>query len=201
MCKVEGCKKNADRKGYCAVHYMRQWRNGTTSLTRTRKERLVHTQGYYIINRRGHPLADKQGSVYEHRHVYYEANGSGPFNCYWCDKQVDWSNLHIDHLNEDKQDNGIDNLNATCSHCNTNRGDKKRRDTWARKSGLIYKGEPMTGLDLSVMAGISRQAFMERLKTMSVEEAVAKPRGKTGPKPCNLAQGTNKRLKTGYNTL
>ena len=62
-----------------------------------------------------HPLcrASQSGRVLEHRKVYYDIHGEGPFNCHWCDVEVNWNTLHIDHLNDIRNDNR-ENLAATC---------------------------------------------------------------------------------------
>jgi hypothetical protein len=161
---------------------MRQWRYGTVELTRKRKERSIHSHGYCVLFKPGHPLADSTGAVYEHRHVYYEANGDGPFNCFWCGCSLTWGRLHIDHLNNDKKDNHIDNLKASCPQCNQQRGKEKAKATWRKKTGIAYKGVIYSVSELADIVGISRQSMILRLKSMGVEDAVTKPRGKTGPK-------------------
>jgi len=181
-CKVEGCQKDTDRKGFCSLHYMRQWRNGTTDKIQKRKEKLIHSHGYIIIYDKGHKLADKNGCVYQHRHGYYQAYGEGPFDCYWCGKIVCWDNLHIDHLDDDKTNNDIDNLKATCPRCNQKRGAEKVIATWRSKTGIEYKSKVYSVQELSDMRGISRQSMIARLKKMDIYEAMEKPKGKTGPK-------------------
>lgn len=182
MCRVEDCENKIDRKGLCSIHYMRQWRYGTTELTRTRKEILVHSQGYLLVSKKGHPLADSTGYVYEHRYVYYEANGAGPFNCHWCTKEITWPKLHIDHLDEDKKNNTLQNLKATCPQCNMGRGAQKRIQAWRDATGIEYNGKIYSMQELSDIRGISRQSLIYRLKKMDITTAMSTPRGKTGPK-------------------
>ena len=55
-CKVIECDEPVDRKGFCSVHYMRQWRNGTTDLVRKRKSRIEHSGGYILIYTDNHPM-------------------------------------------------------------------------------------------------------------------------------------------------
>lgn len=188
MCKVDGCEKNIDRKGFCSVHYMRQWRNGFTELKQKRKDVLVHSQGYLLVYKKGHPLTDKSNYVYEHRLVYYEANGAGPFSCYWCGKAITWKCLHIDHLDDSKANNSIENLEATCPKCNQKRGDKKRIETWRKKTGIKYKNKIYSMQELADIKGISRHSLILRLEKMDINEAMEKPRGKTGPRSRNMGK-------------
>lgn len=55
--------------------------------------------GYWRVYRPEHPLADKRGYVLEHRIVYEEY--------YKCSLPL---NIHIHHINGDKEDNRIENL-------------------------------------------------------------------------------------------
>jgi len=79
------------------------------------------TRGYLEEKLPGHPLATKAGRVLQHRRVYYDEYGLGPFECYWCGQTVTWGTVHIDHLNEIRDDNRLENLVAACTKCNVNR--------------------------------------------------------------------------------
>ena len=65
----------------------------------------------------------------EHRRVFLEANGSGPFPCWLCAGEVMNNNsfpltkesLVVHHRNGDRTDNGADNLVAVHHGCNTSR--------------------------------------------------------------------------------
>ena len=87
----------------------------------------VTDQGYRIVTRRGHPLADKSGRVYEHRQVLYDLIGDGPHACHWCGRKVAWrrqqgcTRLVVDHLNDDRLDNQPENLTPSCVRCNSER--------------------------------------------------------------------------------
>lgn len=59
--------------------------------------------GYVTVGAPGHPLADKKGRVYEHRLVAYEA-GLLP---------AGRPDLHVHHINENKSDNRLENLEVT----------------------------------------------------------------------------------------
>jgi pyruvate-formate lyase-activating enzyme len=182
MCKVTGCSGEIDRKGYCSKHYMRQWRNGTTDKIQSRKPRTIHSGGYILIDKPDHPLADSTGYVYEHRYVFYGVYGGGPFHCFWCGAPINWKNMHIDHYDNDVKNNSIENLNPSCPQCNQSRGREKLKETWRKKAGFSYKGELRTAKELADIIGISKQSFRNRLKTMSLNEAMSKPKGNTGPK-------------------
>ena len=181
-CVVTDCGKDQDRKQMCSTHYMRHWRNGTTDRIRRRKGTLTHSHGYIIKSRPSHPLADNRGYVYEHRLVCFDAYGKGPFSCHWCGDTVNWAGLHVDHIDDDKKNNDIENLALSCPSCNTGRGRMKAIRTWRRKTGVEYEGSVYSVQELADIRGISRPSLISRLKKMSVNEAMSIPKGNTGPK-------------------
>ena len=183
-CHADGCDLQIDRLKYCDRHYMQFWRTGSPC-TKKRKESYVQSAGYIRVLSPDHPMADTSGYAYQHRVVYFDANGHGPFPCYWCSKSVDWPDLHIDHVNSVVSDNDLSNLVASCHGCNTGRGREKRINSLRKKYGHKYRGRLYTGSDLARMVGISSSAMSSRLKVMSVEEAATTPKGPTGPKPKN----------------
>lgn len=83
--------------------------------------------GYVILTGVNHPLARKHGKVLVHRVVLYDAIGPGPHPCHWCAKPVDWTYgvtpdaLFVDHLDDDKTNNVLENLVPSCNYCNRNR--------------------------------------------------------------------------------
>ena len=193
MCKAEGCNdvEKRGRKGYCEKHYMRMYRNGTTA--DRGPSSYIHSQGYVVASCKGHPLAKGLTHHYEHRVVFYDAHGAGPFKCQWCGVEVTWSDLHIDHLNDVKNDNRIDNLLPSCPQCNQQRGRHKASGTWAEKTGIEAFGERKTLSQWSRQYGISRAAIQTRIdKGWPVERAISEGRGKCGPKSkpadCNLGK-------------
>jgi 5-methylcytosine-specific restriction endonuclease McrA len=187
QCSGDGCEKTAQSKGLCSMHYARFYRGGTLERRQTRKQLYVHTQGYLVEHDPTHPLANGSGEVYQHRRVYYDANGDGPFACTWCGITVFWSTLHIDHLDDCKTNNELSNLAASCGPCNTSRGLHKTRATKAANRGIEYKGVIYLRSELAAMVDMTWQGFSQRLRTMSVEEAMDRPkyrelkRDKTGP--------------------
>ncbi len=122
-CKVDGCNNRANRVGHgmCEACYYRQRRIGTTE-RKAYKFKYITGAGYIKLYRPDHPLSDSNGNVYEHRMVMYEAAGNGEQKCIWCGKIIGWDKLVIDHLNENKQDNSIENLVISCNDCNRARG-------------------------------------------------------------------------------
>ena len=189
MSKCTECGQPSRSKNgtLCEKHYMRWYRH--KSFEKKRQAGPVeHSHGYILVPAEEHPLREgKAGKYeYEHRVTYYDGNGQGPFPCYWCGKTVTWSDLHIDHLNDDKKDNSLSNLAASCPTCNQARGRDKQRRTMIRKVGVLYeyKGVKETAGYWAELAGISRTSFRSRIRSgWSVADAVETPRGKTGPRP------------------
>lgn len=184
MCSADGCEKpnRPGRSGLCEMHYMRMYRNGTLDKKITAKA-FEHSGGYILIPARNHPLAKGDSHHYEHRIVYFDANGVGPFECHWCSKEVTWETLHIDHLDDDKKNNALANLVASCPVCNQARGQYKIQNTWRKKTGLTALGETLTMNEWAEKIGVSRQSLIWRLKNgWTLEKALTEGPGKTGPK-------------------
>lgn len=83
--------------------------------------------GYRVIYRRAHPLANRQGTVPEHRAVLYDAIGPGDHPCHWCKRILVWkagptARINADHLDGRKLNNAPANLVPACLDCNTRRG-------------------------------------------------------------------------------
>jgi hypothetical protein len=184
MCSVEGCDLPPRRLSsmYCEKHYMRMYRNKTLD------KKLVpnvrdHSHGYILVPANGHFLARGSSHAYEHRLVYHHHYGDGPFLCNWCSATVTWDDMHIDHLDDNKKNNLINNLVASCPICNQKRGQHKAQKKWRDKVGIEAFGMKKTMNEWAEYAGISRPSLINRLKLgWSIEDAVTKPRGKFGPK-------------------
>lgn len=187
-CSVQGCAKPANRisANLCEMHYMRVRRNGSTDRMPTHiNEMLQHSGGYLLVYAPNHPLRAASPRVYEHRFVYYNANGAGPFNCYWCNKVVGWDDMHVDHLNSIVIDNCIDNLVASCPVCNQRRGNAKMRKSMRERSHRRYTAHGLTKCisEWATYLGLSRNTLEYRLGAGWSLDKVFSPRiGTSGPK-------------------
>ena len=182
-CAVTGCQSKANRvgAGLCEKHYMRVRRHGSTDIKRP-KDLYIHTGGYIIVRAEGHPLS-KRNVVYEHRKVYYDANGVGPFSCYHCGVTVTWKDMHVDHLSGVVTDNRLCNLVASCPRCNQWRGVDKMKNTMRMKVGnpITYNGETLSLNQWSERLGVARPTLIHRMRRMGMTpaEAFTKPMGAT----------------------
>ena len=188
-CKVEGCKGPASRVGtqLCEMHYYRLRRKGTVerSLPGPRPN-LLHDHGYILVHAPDHPLAQQltTSRVYQHRVTYYDAYGVGPFSCHWCGGAVGWSDMHVDHLNDVKSDNAIENLVAACAPCNLKRGlPQLKRAMRSNRAKLIhFDGISLTAGEWAIRIGISRQSLLARIRHgWPLARAITEGRGRFGP--------------------
>lgn len=125
LCSVHKCKTEVRSRNaaYCEKHYGRVRRGVSIENDRAHLYSYISGAGYVVLtNRSGHPLADKEGRLTEHRFVAYEKHEGKCPECYWCGKLLDWSNAVIDHLDENKQNNVPNNLAIACNPCNRARG-------------------------------------------------------------------------------
>lgn len=186
VCCVVGCENKAVRVGaqMCESHYMRQRRNGTTDFVGHEIHGdLEHSGGYVLQAAPGHPRALGGHRAYQHRVVFTDAHGEGPFKCHWCGNSVTWSDMHVDHLDADKKNNDINNLVASCPVCNQQRGHDRMMETLRAKSGITLNGTTKTLNEWASEYGITRNAIILRMKQgWSVERAITVPRGNHGPK-------------------
>lgn len=96
-CAVEGCPRATKCRGWCDTHYKRWLEYGDPLGTR-RTFRSVRPDGYVLVCDPDHPLAQKNGYVYEHRKVWFDSHGPIP------------PNHQIHHKNHDPSDNRLENL-------------------------------------------------------------------------------------------
>lgn len=185
-CKIEDCGKHANRKGHqlCEAHYGRFRRNGTFDV-RPPVVESSHSGGYILDHVDGHPLCTPGGGnvVFQHRRIYYDIHGVGPFQCNWCAERITWADLHVDHLNEDKKDNAPDNLVVSCGVCNQQRGMWKSVAK-SKHNGLIitFNGESYCQVDWARKIGITVQSLVWRLNHgWPIERALTESKGRTGP--------------------
>ena len=130
-CSIDGCGNPAESRGWCTRHYARWRRHGDPEhlAISERGSGHVGNGGYKIISRPGHPVSFASGVALEHRVVFFDAYGVGPFLCHWCSTPLQWlapfsdGGLVVDHLDTDKLNNDVSNLVASCFVCNVNRGD------------------------------------------------------------------------------
>lgn len=137
VCDLDGCEKPSPGMPFCPMHRERLRRNGTFE-RQAPSRRHTHSMGYYLVKRSGHPTANGQGWAYEHRVILFDAIGPGWHPCHHCGMQVSWEltypesvdALVVDHLDEDRANNHLENLVPSCNPCNfarSNRWVKQRR--------------------------------------------------------------------------
>lgn len=191
-CTYEGCsiKCRSAKAAYCETHYYRIRRNGHLML---RSEvsppplTIMHSQGYVLEYCPGHWIGRRTGDnrIYQHRRVYFDAHGEGPFNCHWCGVSVTWDDMHVDHINAVRSDNAIGNLVASCPNCNQKRGRAKMKLTHRARSKakITWRGECLTIGEWASRIGISPQSLRYRLDAgWDQDRAMTQPRGVTGPR-------------------
>lgn len=189
-CELDGCSNRPRDVGssICEMHYGRLRRNGTLERLELKVEpKRQHSHGYVMVYTPNHPMTTEgyRARPYEHRAVYFDAHGAGPFNCHVCGKQGMLADFHVDHLNEDRADNRLDNLAPACPPCNqwrtTSRVDACRKKRTTRL--LKFNGEELAQSEWARRLGVAPQSIHFRLKAgWPVERALTEPRGVTGPK-------------------
>lgn len=129
-CTVDGCDRRSRTRGgaLCEVHYYRRYRTGSFDGPNYKRRHKVKA-GYIRLTGVTSPIANKDGVVMEHRQVLFDSLGDGEHACHWCGKSVRWirngkcsRNLVVDHLNDKKDDNRVENLVPSCHPCNAARG-------------------------------------------------------------------------------
>jgi HNH endonuclease len=91
-----GCGKTCPKYGKSGKEVKYIHGHGTRKLIRSK---FVNTQGYVLVYSPDHHHSDNNGYVREHRLVYEE---------YYKCCLLPWATIH--HINQNKQDNSIDNL-------------------------------------------------------------------------------------------
>lgn len=131
-------KTEAARRNIAAAARQRDpsWAEQTRISRLGKRTKTVPSAGLYITSAGGyrmltgqiHPLA-RGGEVMEHRKVLYDNIGPGPHECHWNDRfgcgktELSWwgQGLVVDHLDENKLNNNLENLVPSCNMCNLHR--------------------------------------------------------------------------------
>lgn len=132
VCEVVDCNRIKTYRSFCQAHYRRIQIHGDVLASVPIMDGTQPITRYRKITAHGHPLADSEGRVLQHRAVLYEAIGPGWHLCNWCDDPITWDVHHpgdyaltVDHLNHRRSDNRLENLVPACSPCNSVRWEWK----------------------------------------------------------------------------
>jgi hypothetical protein len=164
LCVVENCRNHSGyTSGICNSCYYRLRRTGTLK-RREWKYRSLHSNGYIVVFDAIHTLATRDGWLYEHRKVLFDAIGDGPHTCHWCKRPVQWVKgrcsrgaLVPDHLDADKTNNALSNLVPSCNRCNVFRGSFM---SWIRE----HRDDP-----------ILRQMFADATTDLTAQPSMLQP--------------------------
>lgn len=182
-CIAKECERMAAYKSLqlCQKHYFRMRRNGSLeTIPTTRKPRIITPNGYVRIWEPGHALADKGGYVFEHRRVMWEEVGAKCRDCDLCGRNETWQTCHVDHIDEDRQNNERPNLRILCRGCNVKRG--MTPDSQSARSGVAlieYEGARLTAYEWARQPGVrvSGATILRRKRAgMSDSEALFAPK-------------------------
>jgi hypothetical protein len=152
ICSIEDCPKPTRSRAadLCAMHYHRQYRHGDVNKTAVGKTTRTDQSQYRRVTRKGHPLADKYGRLWEHRANLYDKIGPGEHACYRCGVMLQWARggplpqIQTHHLNRDRSDNQPVNIVASCQPCNLDesrltRAEHLRAEGWWSANDTVGK--------------------------------------------------------------
>lgn len=180
-CLVDECDREAQYKSHCLCqkHYFRKLRNGTTDLVRKPPAgRNVTPNGYVRVHVGSHQLNTNNGYIFEHRKVAFEKYGTSLPDCELCGAELNWDTCHIDHIDNDRQNNAPGNLRPLCRACNTFR-DYPSRHSLQGNYCIEHEGQKKTANEWSRHPGVlvSGSTIARRLKSgMTVHEALFSPK-------------------------
>ena len=188
-CHVDDCDKSPRNVGSpcCEMHYYRLRRNGNLEAPgRPIAGKYEQSAGYIKIYAPGHPMAIRSNYAYEHRKIFYDANGEGPFSCHVCGKKIGYDVLHVDHLDDNHRNNAASNLAPACPTCNRQRGAHKMIKSMTELYGIEAFGVRRTLNEWSRQSAVPRTTLSRRLKDgWHIERALTTPSGPTGCKTRN----------------
>lgn len=177
ICNVEGCEAavRSRQSDLCEMHYGRMRRRGTLGL-RELPQFTDHSAGYKKLLAPDHPLSTpgQCPRILEHRAVFYEHYGEGPFTCHFCGVERDWVDTQVARLDDDKENNHIDNLVASCHSCHAKRWHNKSVLERTRRHSpyITWRGKTQTLYDWSKALGFRNYVLSRRLKAgWSVDRA------------------------------
>ena len=183
QCSVDGCERESSYKAanLCQKHYFRIRRSGSTELQeKNRKLRYVTTGGYISLYMPDHPLANKGNVVFEHRVVMWPIVGEGCRPCEICGKPQTWKTCHVDHIDENRQNNDPSNLRILCRGCNVKRGFSVQSYANSGEMGLVEfdgKIDTPTGWSRDPRVSVAGNTIVLRLKAgMTAEQALFGPK-------------------------
>jgi hypothetical protein len=149
--------------------------------------RIKQSEGYFRSWAPGHALcAGTSKRVYEHRKVYHDAHGDGPFACHVCGASLTWETMHVDHLDDDPGNNELANLAPACPTCNTWRARPKMvASVRSRGRRVAFNGREMSIREWVEELGIKGNKAVQRVSRRldagwSVERALTEPSQKAG---------------------
>lgn len=180
-CRVDGCENEVRYKikRLCQKHYHRIYRNGHLKLKQIKAvERRENPAGYVLLHIPNHPLANKNGYVYEHRKVAYDKYNVCGIVCDICGKPLEWSGKgsHIDHIDGDVKNNSEENLRPLCITCNTRRN-LKPMHARSNSISITFNGETKTASEWErdERVTVSRVTIKRRIESgMSYRDALFK---------------------------
>jgi 5-methylcytosine-specific restriction endonuclease McrA len=167
------------KKCLCQMHYFRFMRHSDYGVHREPRKQLVRSnaKGYVMLYAPEHPLAMRDGFVYEHRFMVYARYGDELPDCELCGAHTFWSTCHIDHRDDVVTNNEHSNLRPLCRGCNVSRSGRPSTKRYAAH------GVAMTLTEWAEAPGVpvGRAQIAKRLKSgWPVERALFGP-NKTHP--------------------
>lgn len=161
-CIVDGCgdKPRSPLSEYCEKHYGRLRRNGKLELLHKyeykkgeyiQRKASIGSDGYYVENGKR-----------VHRVIAEKHYGNKMHKCHWCGVDIHFKDCHVDHVDECKTNNSIDNLVISCPICNM------RRNLYSKnlaKYGITYNGQTKLMREWANMYGIGYGTLSHRLRS------------------------------------